>query len=36
MNIIDYVNKYGNFDFNEEEFNDIDNVILSLVSYVDF
>lgn len=36
MNIIDYVNKYGNFNFYEEEFNDIDNVILSLVSYVNF
>jgi len=36
MNIIDYVNKYGNFDFKEEEFNDVDNVILSLVSYVNF
>lgn len=36
MTLIDYVKKYGNFDFNEEEFNDVDNVIFSLVSYVDF
>ncbi len=36
MNLIDYVKKYGNFSFEEEEFNDVDNVILSLVSYVDF
>lgn len=34
--IVDYVKKYGNFSFEEEEFNDIDNVIFSLISYVNF
>ncbi len=33
--IPDYLKKYGNYTFLEKELNEIDNVILSLISYVD-
>ena len=35
-NIFDYVEKYGNISFLDKEFNDIDNLIFSLLSYLDF
>lgn len=31
-----YIDKYGNFDFLEEPFNEVDNIILSSLSYIDF
>lgn len=34
--ISEYIKKYGNYTFLEKEFNEVDNVILSLVSYVNF
>lgn len=34
MNILDYVEKYGDKDFNEFSFNDVDNLILSQLSYL--
>lgn len=34
--IHDYIKEYGNASFLEKEFNEVDNVILSLISYVDF
>lgn len=34
--IKDYLNEYGNYTFLEKEFNEVDNVILSLLSYVNF
>jgi len=34
--LFEYVEKYGDKDFVEEELNEVDNVILSLVSYIDF
>ena len=36
MNIYDYIEKYGNKTFEEKEFNDIDNLIFSLLAYLDF
>ena len=36
MTLFEYVEKYGDKSFKELEFNEIDNVILSLVSYIDF
>lgn len=36
MSIYEYLKEYGNYTFLEEEFNEVDNVILSLISYVDF
>ena len=36
MTLFEYVDKYGEKDFKEVEFNEVDNVILSLVSYIDF
>lgn len=36
MNIYDYVKKFGIYDFNKKEFNEIDNLILSVVMYLDF
>ncbi len=35
-NIMDYVKKYGDISFDEEEFNEVDAAILSLISYIDF
>ena len=34
--IYNYLKEYGKYTFLEEEFNEVDNVILSLLSYVDF
>lgn len=34
--IHDYIKEYGKYTFLEKEFNEVDNVILSLLSYVDF
>ena len=31
--IFDYIDYYGDFTFSEKEFNEIDNVILSLLAY---
>ena len=36
MSIFDYINKYGDYFFEDEEFNEVDNVILSVLSYIDF
>ena len=36
MNIFDYVKKYGNFTFEEKPFNDIDNLVFSMLSYLDY
>lgn len=36
MNIFDYIKRYGNYSFSEKRFNEIDNVIFSCLSYVDF
>ena len=35
MNIIDYINYYGDNTFSSKEFNEIDNLIFSLITYVD-
>lgn len=35
-NYLDYLKYYGENTFNDKEFNEIDNVILSVLSYVDF
>lgn len=35
MTLFEYIEKYGDKSFTEQEFNEIDNVILSLVSYID-
>ena len=36
MSIFDYIDKYGNSTFEEVSFNEVDNVILSSLSYVSF
>ena len=36
MNLIDYVKKYGNFSFSKKKFNEIDNLVFSSLSYIDF
>lgn len=36
MNIYEYIEKYGNKTFEEKEFNEVDNLIFSLLSYLDF
>ena len=36
MSILDYINKYGDYSFDDREFNEVDNVILSVLSYIDF
>ena len=36
MNVFDYLKYYGNYTFSEREFNEIDNVIFSILSYVNF
>ena len=36
MTLFEYIEKYGDKSFDEVEFNEVDNVILSLVSYIDF
>ena len=35
-NIYTYVEKHGNVDFKHKKFNDIDNLVFSLISYLDF
>jgi len=35
MSIFDYINKYGDYSFDLVEFNEVDNVILALLSYLD-
>ena len=35
-NLFDYVKKYGNESFLEKSFNDIDNLVFSSLSYLDF
>ena len=34
--ISDYLKDYGKYTFLEKEFNEVDNVILSMLSYIDF
>lgn len=34
MNLLSYVDKYGNFSFDEVEFNEIDNAIFASLSYI--
>ena len=34
--LFDYIEEYGNKDFIEEEFNEVDNIILSALSYINF
>lgn len=36
MNIYDYVKKYGVYNFDEKPFNDIDNLVFSQLSYLDY
>lgn len=36
MNIYDYVKKYGNLTFEEKPFNDVDNLIFSELSYLNY
>ena len=36
MNIIDYVSYYGDYLFEERPFNEVDNLVLSVLSYVDY
>lgn len=31
----DYIDRYGDYSFEEKEFNEIDNVILSMITYID-
>lgn len=35
-NLFNYVEKYGDISFNTKKFNDIDNLVFSLLSYLDF
>lgn len=36
MNVIDYLKKYGRYSFKEKPFNEVDNLVLSLLSYTNF
>lgn len=36
MNIIDYIDKYKNLTFKEKELNELDKLIFSLLSYIDY
>ena len=36
MNIIDYINKNGKYSFLEKELNEVDKLIFSNLSYVDY
>lgn len=36
MNIIDYVEYFGDYSFKERPFNEVDNIIFSCLAYVDF
>lgn len=35
MTILDYIDKYGNYSFDDLEFNEVDNVIFSSISYLE-
>ena len=35
-NIYDYVKKYGKYTYEELEFNDLDNLVFSLLTYLDY
>lgn len=35
-NVLDYVDKYGHLTFERKKFNDIDNLVFSLLAYLDF
>lgn len=35
-NIITYINRYGNLTFDELKYNELDSLVLSVISYVDF
>ena len=35
-NYFDYIDEYGDYTFEEREFNEVDNVILSMLTYVDY
>lgn len=36
MNVFDYSKYYGNYTFKEKEFNEVDNIVFSYLSYIDF
>lgn len=36
MNVFDYVDYYKDYTFSERKFNEVDNIVFSLLSYVDF
>ena len=36
ISLFKYIEKYGNFNFYEKEFTEVDNVILSALAYIDF
>lgn len=36
MNIYEYVIKFGKYSFDEKEFNEVDNLVLSVIMYLDF
>ena len=36
MDIYEYVDKYGDYTFEEKKFNEIDNLVFCSLSYLDF
>ena len=36
MNVVEYAKKYGDISFKEKEFNEIDNLVLASLAYIDF
>ena len=36
MNIFSYIDKYGEFTFDEVSFNEVDNAIMASLSYINF
>lgn len=36
MNLVDYVKKYGKYDFNALKFNELDGIVFSAISYIRF
>ncbi len=36
MNVYDYVEKYGNYTFEEKPFNDVDNLVFSMLIYLEY
>ena len=36
MDVFNYINKYGVYTFNDVPFNDVDNIVFSALSYIDF